>query len=245
MARLVDRLAPGQAAAQRAFAILLACVCLVYGLLAVQRARVWRSDLTLWQHTVEQVPSSLRARLGLMSAYQRAERLDQALVVGREAAELAPGNWKVHMNLGIIHARQQRPEPALEELRLARELGGEGKPELADALAGAHFQAGNVEQAIAVLTPVLERYPADSRLLLSLGKLELAAGRYRRGIATLERAARLRPRDPEPPRLAAKAWLRQGDLDAAAQSARRAVALDPADPRNAALLEHIERRSGR
>ena len=237
---LAGWLASGRRNADRVFAGLLACLCLVYAGLAFQRSRVWRDDLTLWQYTAARVPGSLRAQLGLMSAYQRAGRLDEALQVGREAARMSPTDWKLHLNLGLIHSQQQRPELALEELTQAAQQGGEGRPELADALAAAHFQAGRPERAVRVLEAGLERSPDEPRLVLALGKIEFAQAHYRAAVVSLERAAELYPREVEPLRLLAKTRLRLGEPEAALQAARRARELDPADPRGAALVERVE-----
>jgi tetratricopeptide (TPR) repeat protein len=83
-------------------------------------------------------------------------------------------------------------------------------------------------EASAIFHDVLARHPEMVDVWTQLGHTELRAGRYREGIAALERAVALAPSATETILAVASAQVRVGALDRAEGHARMALERDPA-----------------
>lgn len=143
------------------------------------RERVWASDIALWSDTVEKAPSSGLAWGELGKAYlDRQSDLEKALGYYQRAIEAdndAEGRAIAYNSIGVIHARRDRLDEALDAWRAAvRE-----KPDYASA----HYNIANL-LANRYQTKAREHQLLDRSLLLEarshLEQAVAADPRYRK-----------------------------------------------------------------
>ncbi|HJS33108.1 MAG TPA: tetratricopeptide repeat protein [Alphaproteobacteria bacterium] len=128
---------------------------------------------------------ALKAQLG---------RPKEALPFFSRAAERAPGNAEIHLNLGNVLRECDQPHAAIPALRRAVELA----PELIAAqlgLAGALGESGNFSEAAATYRAVLARAPDRRIAWVNLGRALDALGRLDEAADAFERALAMRPDD--------------------------------------------------
>jgi len=75
---------------RRIWFAVLAATLIWFGKLSWKQSKVWRDDLSLWQHTASVVPDSVLAHTHLGSAYAMAGRLEEAKAEFRIVRKLGP-----------------------------------------------------------------------------------------------------------------------------------------------------------
>jgi predicted CXXCH cytochrome family protein len=97
-----------------------------------------------------------------------------------------------HLNLGVLHAIQQRPLEAEAALKTALEIDPRFTP-AAINLADLYRATGRDNDGERILRDVLEREPGSAAARHALGLLLVRGGRTSEAVAELEAAARLAP----------------------------------------------------
>ena len=145
--------------------------------------------------------------LGAILAQRHEDR--EAEAAFRQAMRLAPDRVAASVNLGVLYARSGRNAEALPLLRAAFAKAPE-HPGLRTHLALTlrndgieQARAGRLPEAEALLREALDLTPDDPEIHRNLGLALWEQGRTDAVGAHLERAAALRPRDPEVERLLA------------------------------------------
>ncbi len=139
-------LAAGDATAglarHRPRATLIVAVVLIAALGARAHARtgVWRDDETLWSHTLEERPASLRAKQNLAASWARGNRLEAAGQLLRRAHAEAPADVGVLGALAILEGRLGNDGEALSLARRAVEIQPDA--ETYALLGWTHFSMG-------------------------------------------------------------------------------------------------------
>lgn len=72
-----------------------------------------REAVDIYDRVLELYPNSFRAHLGLGLATSQLDQLDRAEQAWRTAADLAPGDARARVNLGILYERRGDPDAAL------------------------------------------------------------------------------------------------------------------------------------
>ena len=147
-------------------------------------------------------PLDAASSIYLATIYQSRQRWDSALIEYRRALQLDPFLWQAAHQLGKLLLELQRPGEAAEVFEQAAVV--DGGSSLSLRLAGrAHLAAGALRRAESHFQRLYRRQPDDFELNLRLAQILVrgddapTAERRRRAIAHLERAARVRPKDPE------------------------------------------------
>lgn len=154
---------------------------------------------------------------------------------------------RVHLALGVLLARGERPEAAIEHLRRALELD----PDLETAhlpLVRSLRRAGRAREALVEMEALLATRPGDAELRRERGSVLLALGRPREAVTELRRAAASDPEDGGVRLSLAEALAAAGEPVAAGAELERALGLDLPDPDRALALHRLgelARRSGR
>ncbi len=137
-------------------------------------------------------PTSIPARVNLGTSWAQLGKIEAAVEQFREVLRLDPGNPTAHYNLGFLLAGSNRPAEALPHLQVA--LGA--YPEDSGArflLAQAFRDTGQLEQALAEFSRVLQSDPANEEALLQQVNLLVAKKRFREALDQLEQANRRFP----------------------------------------------------
>jgi len=156
-------------------------------------------------------------------------RLERASAELEASLACRPDQWTAHYNLGNYHADRGRPGRALEAFRRASQLRPDAVPPYVNASI-LHAQRGETDAAEDALRRALEADPASAAANLNLGLLLAETGRK----AEAERHLRMAFKaDPTLARAAYNLSVLAGAdrLDEAVAWSRRAVDLEPANPR--------------
>lgn len=111
-----------------------------------------------------------------------------------------------------------------------------GDPYATKLMSSLHIRANAPQAALDLLTPLLEKYPADVELLTLAGEASLSALKFGPATAFFEQALALDPKATALHTSLALSRLGSGDTGRAAAELRRASALDGGAPRTGVLL---------
>lgn len=107
----------------------------------------------------------------------------------------------------------------------------------------ARIQAGKVDEALAILSALVQADPADGRAHALIGVSHAQQGNLEGAVKSLETAALLSPHDPGVEYNLAEALFRAGRKDEAVWRLTRLTETNPEDQEAKALLEQIRRSS--
>ncbi|MBX7209005.1 MAG: tetratricopeptide repeat protein [Verrucomicrobiaceae bacterium] len=183
--RLVRTLACGGAAV--AVVALCAATCV--------RNEVWRSNQSVWEHTVSRSPGNHRAWGNLGAAFAEAGRQEEARACFEKALEIKPDFRTALLNLSGTLLKLGRPKESLDHsLKLFAMPRGRNSDVLfivALGLAG----TGKINDAISAFDTILQHNPEHEGSNLALGVILLDNGRPARALEHLRRVALRRPQD--------------------------------------------------
>lgn len=220
-----------------ASALVLAC-----GLAVHARHAPWRDDAHFFAAAVARDPRSAPARNGLGLAYQAAGNLAAAEAQFEQALVGAPASGEAWSNLGAVREARGDLEGALAAY--GRALASGSAPPVAGVRAARlHRRLGNTQAARALLDELLARGSGGHEATLERALIALDEGDLSRARGLLEGAVVQFPGQPRGHYLLAQAYLRQGQVDAAEQAARRAIAAG-AGPGPRRLLALVQAQRG-
>jgi len=221
-----------QAIAKRA---LPAVLIVVLAVLTGSRAQAYRSEETLWRHTIVKNPAAWIAHNNLGVVLMRQGRKAEARELFTAALNLNADIAEAHMNLGVLAQEQGDVQRAIDEYRQAVAL----KPILVDAhydLGVLLMRRGEMEEASRHFMAALQYKPtmADAQMRLgdivaAQGQLDQAVERYRAALAIDPANASLHYR---------LGWVlaNRGSYAEARGALATAVRLNPADADGQALF---------
>jgi predicted AlkP superfamily phosphohydrolase/phosphomutase/Flp pilus assembly protein TadD len=173
------------------------------------RARA-RQDARVLSEDEEQLKEKLRA-LGYIGAgeaaahsnehtnlagyYVHRGEYERAIRTARLALESNPVNANAWKNLGESYIRMGDFEAASDALERVAAIRTDAV-EVRRTLAGLYEQTGRHDKAIAILTPLLGKYPEDPRIPARLGTLHARAREYETACSYYERALSLYQNQP-------------------------------------------------
>ncbi len=183
-------------------------------------------------HTSDQPPGALRqAQLALAE-----DRHADAESWARKAAQWDPTGAAHNLLARILHAIGKRGE-AIQNFRAALRLEPTS-PDHPYALALLLAETGDVQEAVKLLQKAVELDPPFGRAWYNLGLGLAQQNRLEDAIAALRQAEKLMPDSPDPPYARATVHLRLGDIPAAKDAARKALAIQPNHPAAKNILDN-------
>ncbi|OGW97802.1 MAG: hypothetical protein A2Z81_03680 [Omnitrophica WOR_2 bacterium GWA2_45_18] len=106
----------------RLFAVVTGVLLILLSFLTIQRNKVWRSEIVLWQDVVQKSPHKSRGYLNLGIAYLDQGQYDLALKYLQKSAALHPRRAKVYNNIGNVYSRMNKFDLAILEYNKALAL---------------------------------------------------------------------------------------------------------------------------
>ncbi len=103
-------------------ALLLVFLALGFLYKNVERAKVWKNSLALWEDTVRKSPENYRAYLNLGAEYQMQNKLPKALELFHRAYEIEPSSFQATNNLGTAYGALGKYEESEYFLRKSLQL---------------------------------------------------------------------------------------------------------------------------
>jgi len=170
----------------------IACLVLATGALAARtivRNRDYRSELAIWQTSVDARPGSIRGHYNLAVALAGEGKPDEAIEHYRQAVRLYPDYVQAHNNLAVLLEERGRPDEAIRHYQEALRVD----PNVVEAhynLALIFLRQGKLDGAVEHFKHALRINPhlpwAHYNLATALarqGKLDAAIEEYRQAIA--------------------------------------------------------------
>lgn len=216
-------------------------------------------------------PLNARALYGLGRIYTFQGRHARAIPLLEKATEIEPGDELMHLALGDAYDGLGQREDAIREWRRgggdtvlirrgrdrkeAGDLEGaahwsEAAAQVAPESAAAHYLLGDVlrkqgmiPEAVESMKRALALAPDNPYMRSTLGLIYMSQGQREAAISEFERTVKVLPNDLWTNLYLASLYLRVDDLDKAAASARRAIALSQ-HPRAHFVLGTVYRRRG-
>jgi len=96
---------------------------LIYGFLAMKRSLDYRSEINIWEDTVEKSPYKSMVHNNLGTAYLSKGRLEEARKSFEISSGLSPSSTDPYINMGHIHSRNKEWDKAKLKYDLALKLG--------------------------------------------------------------------------------------------------------------------------
>ena len=199
-------------------------------------ARRWPQAIARFQESARLDPAYADAHSNLGAAYAEAGDVTAAIPHLQRAARQSPGSARIEANLATVLARARRHAEAAEHFRLALAADPGSVPSLL-GLGFALFETGQREEAERAFAEALTRQPSAAgalrgRLCLTL----FAKGNVQAASAQCQEALRLDPKRADANDTMGSIRMQAGDLPAAVQHYRTAVA---AAPGNVAILNRL------
>jgi protein O-mannosyl-transferase len=152
-----------------AVAVLAALAFLCY-----QRNQVWASNVTLWEDAVAKSPGNWRAHFQLGVAYLQQARCEEAAREYETAAGFGRRDYRLYVDWASAESCLNRPEKALEKLRLA--VGIERRAVAFSEMALIYGKLGNDAEAYAAIATALELNPREDMAYFCRGNLRARSG---------------------------------------------------------------------
>jgi protein O-mannosyl-transferase len=182
-----------------------AAACLVLlatlGTLTWRQSRMYANAETLYQTTADRNPECWLAENNLGNVLSDQERLEEAIVHYRRAADLKPDLIEAHINLAISLEHCKRPEEAFDACKKA--LGLKSLPVGDSIAANVYFSLGNtlvrlgkIKEAIAPYRNAVEAQPEHMMARNNLGVALVRCGKTQEAVALLNEGAWLLATSP-------------------------------------------------
>jgi Flp pilus assembly protein TadD len=145
-------------------------------------------------------PVFIPAYINLADLYRQQGREDLVAQTLRAALQADPAHAAAYHALGLSLVRQQRLRDAIPELAQAVQLQPD-VPRYAYVYGVALHEAGQVQQALQVLTEAQRRHPVDREILAALVQYHRQAGDRQAAIAWARKLVEASPGDIQARRL--------------------------------------------
>jgi tetratricopeptide (TPR) repeat protein len=213
----------------RALSALATAVVLLCAATARAQVAHWRNSDTLWRHALEVDPRNYYALNALGTQAMGSGRLDTAVRLFAQAADIAPDFPDARHNLGLAYAKQGQTGKAIKEYRAALALN----PDVArthDTLGMALLASGRTDEAIAEFDTAIRLEPELATARSNLGKALASKGDLDAAIACYTEALRLDPRLIDAHNNLGVVLVEKGRPADAIAHYREALRLDPHQP---------------
>lgn len=151
-----------------------AVLTVVLAFLTTVQVSIWRSELSLYAHSLEVSPRAVRPRIFLASEFIRRHDLAQALAVDREGMVLDPDQWQIVFHYGMTLATAGNREDGLRLLYRAVQLAPRQNA-VYYGLGAVLADAGQFDESIRILEQGISAADAPDPLREKLGQVKARA----------------------------------------------------------------------
>ena len=167
-------------------------VTFVFGLMTIQRNRVFANEIALWQDTVGKSPEKARPHYSLGAAYQLRGRFNEAIAEYQKAIVIKPDLYAAYSNLSAMQIDSGRLNDGEETLlKLA-----DAAPNYSDGfvnLAALYLRKQNPAKALEMAERALKISPNSYAATFNKAEALTMRGSYTDALASYVNAAYLRP----------------------------------------------------
>jgi tetratricopeptide (TPR) repeat protein len=173
-------------------------------------------------------PGDERARLALSDALVQLRRYPEAEAAYRDALKALPASGRAHYGLGRLYQRQNKTLDALAEFEAAAGMNPLiGTNRLLQTIGALNAARQDFDAALHAYSKRVDIHPNDADAHRSLGFTYVRLDRRDEAFAEFAVALWLAPGSPDVHVAMSQLYLKTGDYAAAADAARRAIALNP------------------
>ncbi len=198
-------------------------------LLTTRRNRDYRSELSIWQKSVEAVPDNARGHNNVGLALKSQRRLDEAVAAYRRALDFQPDYVDAHNNLGIVMAMKGRLDEAIGHCEKAVTL----EPAYAKAynnLGIIRAMQGRFDEAVEYCREAIRIRPDYPQAHNNLGNALGSQHKFDEAVISFNKALELNPDYAEAHCNLANSLKALGKIDEALNHYRRALELNADHP---------------
>ncbi len=207
----------------------LTLILIFYSVLIVRRVPDWRSDLSLFQKTVLQSPSSATVQSSLGVSYYQVGQYDLAIAPLERSLSIEPDAYLAHLYLALALSALGENQDALIHLRLAEGLPKDRFPPWS-LFAQAYSNLKQWDRAIEYDRKEIEIEPRNAVLYTGLGEALQANGQTQESIAAFRQAIQLEPGFLDASINLAITLAEEGDMDEATGTLVSALQSHPNGP---------------
>jgi Flp pilus assembly protein TadD len=190
-------------------------------------------SITLLRGLILERPDFDNPYLFLVTVYEKQRRLADAEAVLKTGVEANPRNYKLAIEYGIVLAERGKNDEAISLLTKAAGII-DWDPELWNYLGVAHWNKGDLTNAVTAYERALSLDPKYAVVLSNLGTVQAALAMKKKDVTSLrramdyfKRAIESDPRDASAYNGLGAAYRMLGDVNAAITCWAQAVALEP------------------
>ena len=125
-----------------------------------------------WSNTLESDPQHYRALMAMGETLLRENHAAEAIPYIERSVKAVPNAWRPHALYAEACLKQGLAEEAIQQARLAQELGHEKTAVVQPILAAALSKQGNTEEAKSILQEYVKGHPADEHAKKQLATLQ-------------------------------------------------------------------------
>ena len=207
---------------------LVAIVVLQMSVLTWGRNELYRSEVGIWEDTVNKAPHSSRAHNNLAAFLHKSGDYDGAISHCKQALEISPDYADAHFNMGVILTKLGQLDAALAHYRQAL-AQNPADAKVHAGLGVTLLKQGASDEGIAHIRDAIALNPFSAEAHRDLGKALAEVGQVREALNHYQQALKIRPDDPQILYDVAVSLENAGRIDEAIQCYRHVVGLDPRD----------------
>jgi len=137
-----------------------------------QRRGLWEEAKSHWSKALESDPQHYRTLMAMSGILLRENHPVEAIPYIERSVNAVPSAWRPHALYAEAYLKQGLAPEAIQQARLAQELGHEKTAVVQPILAAALSKQGNAEEAKAILEEYVKGHPADERAKKQLAVLQ-------------------------------------------------------------------------
>jgi len=205
----------------------LCAILLLFSALALERNRVWKSQITLWSDVKEKSPLLLRAFNNLGTAYDNAGRYDEAVAELEKALRLNPDYIQALSNLGNIYGKRGEIHRSIPYFEKVLKLDPHYAP--------AHYNLGKAlqltgrgEEAVESYQNAVHENPYFEQAFFNLGFLALQLGKPELAIANFKKFIEMQPQNAKAYFGLGNAYILKNDIEKGLEAYKKSSEIDPA-----------------
>ena len=162
-----------------------------YSIMAFERNKVWKDDLTLWNDVVLKSPDKARPLTNRGIAYGNLGQWDKAIADYSKAIGINPGYFEAVLNQGYAYANLEQWEKAITDYSRAIEIDAESAFAFSNrGIAYGHL--GQYEKAMEDCSKTIEIDPDYLKAYFNRGVIYGNLGKWEKAIADYSRVTELR-----------------------------------------------------
>ena len=201
-------------------------ILVLFAVVAMDRSRIWKSDITLWADAKKKSPNIIRPYNNLGEAYDKKGEWDKAIVEFEAALKLNSRYFFALNNLGNIYGKKQQYDKAIEYFMKALEQNPEYAPAYYN-MAKAMDLTVRKTLSMDLYRKAIVRNPYFEQAFFNLAYLALQLQQWEEAVENFKKFIAMQPKNSKAHFGLANAYILGEKIDLAMAEYQAAAQLDP------------------